>query len=483
MDVLLVNTNRMKPAIAPIGLDYLADAIEHAGHTARLLDLCFSSDVSVDIEAAVRDFGPEVIGVTVRNTDDCYMSGGAFFLPEIKETVDLLRAHSGAPIVMGGVGFSVAPEAVLELCGADYGIAGEGEPGFVRLLTALAPAHSPSRGEGRGGGLDSVPGLVYRADGTIRRNPPADADLDTLPSRRRRFADNRRYFREGGQAGIETKRGCNMDCIYCADPVTKGRAVRLRSPQLVVDEIEALLDQGIDHLHTCDCEFNIPGSHAKDVCRAIADAGLGERVRWYAYCSVTPFDAEMADLMKRAGCVGIDFGADSGNRDMLRRLGRHFTPDDLVQTARLCHEHGITFMYDLLLGGPGETRESIRETIDLVRRIEPDCVGISMGVRIYDGTPLARSVRADGDPAANPSIYGAKENNPSFLRPIFYISPDVGPDIVSYVRDLVGHDPRFFLPAADDPESNYNYNENTLLVNAIAAGARGAYWHILHQLR
>jgi radical SAM superfamily enzyme YgiQ (UPF0313 family) len=252
---------------------------------------------------------------------------------------------------------------------------------------------------------------------------------------------------------------------------------------MVVDEIRALLDQGIDHLHTCDAEFNIPGDHAKDVCRAIIDARLGDKLRWYAYGSVTPFDAEMADLMKRAGCVGIDFGADSGNAGMLRRLGRHFTPDDLVETARLCHEHGIVFMYDLLLGGPGETRETIRETIDLVRRIEADCVGLSMGVRIYDGTPMAEMVRADGDPAANPNLYGAKENNLAFLRPIFYISPDVGPDIVGYVRELVGDDSRFFLPAADDPESNYNYNENTLLVSAIASGARGAYWHILRNLR
>jgi hypothetical protein len=118
-----------------------------------------------------------------------------------------------------------------------------------------------------------------------------------------------------------------------------------------------------------------------------------------------------------------------------------------------------------------------------VRRIEADCVGISMGLRVYDGTAMAGLVRSQGDPATNPDLYGAKEGNPSFLRPIFYISPDVGPDIVSYVQELVGDDRRFFLPAADDPESNYNYNDNTLLVNAIAAGARGAYWHILHQMR
>lgn len=472
MRVLLVNTNRMKPAVAPIGLDYLADSVLAAGHEARLLDLCFSEDVAADIAASVREFAPDVVGVSVRNTDDCYFSGGAFFLPDVREMLDTIRSMIDAPVVMGGVGFSVVPEPVMEFCGADYGIAGEGEEAFPRFLDALQ----------RGAGFEAVPNLLYRDRGAIRRNLSVSVDLDSLPPRTRSFADGPRYFREGGQAGIETKRGCDMNCIYCADPVSKGRRVRLRSPKLVVDEIRALLAQGIDHLHTCDCEFNIPGEHARDICREIIAAGLGEKVRWYAYCSITPFDSEMADLMKRAGCAGVDFGADSGSDAILRRLGRHFASQDLVRTAEHLHRHGIPFMYDLLLGGPGETRETVRETIDLVRRIDADCVGVAMGVRIYEGTAMADFVRAQGDIASNPSIYKAKENNPYFLKPVFYISPALGDGIVGYLHELVGGDRRFFLPSNEEVESNYNYNENTVLVRAIEAGARGAYWDILRGL-
>ena len=110
MNILLINTNRMKPSISPIGLDYLADSLVAAGHEPRLLDLCFSTDVPGDVRAAISSIQPDVVGVTVRNTDDCYFSGGAFFLPEISETVKLIRANTDAPVVMGGVGFSVAPE-------------------------------------------------------------------------------------------------------------------------------------------------------------------------------------------------------------------------------------------------------------------------------------------------------------------------------------------------------------------------------------
>jgi hypothetical protein len=118
-----------------------------------------------------------------------------------------------------------------------------------------------------------------------------------------------------------------------------------------------------------------------------------------------------------------------------------------------------------------------------MRRIDADCVGLSMGVRIYDGTATAEWVRAQGDIASNPDIYGAKQDNRDFLRPVFYVSPELGEDMVSIVSELVAGDPRFFLPSHEEVDTNYNYNDNTVLVRAIANGARGAYWDILRRMR
>jgi radical SAM superfamily enzyme YgiQ (UPF0313 family) len=255
----------------------------------------------------------------------------------------------------------------------------------------------------------------------------------------------------------------------------------LVEPDVVVEELTALLGQGIDHFHTCDSEFNLPGPHAKDVCRAIIDAGLGSKIRWYAYCAPIPFDEELASLFRRAGGVGIDFGADSGCDAVLRGLGRPFSSRELQRTAAICRQKGISFMYDLLLGGPGETRASMRETMDCMRRIQPDCVGLSLGVRLYPGTPLTRTIQSEGPLETNPNVYGAKRDNPSLLEPVFYIAPELGEGIFETAQELVAGDRRFFLPEPSAATANYNYNDNAPLEKAIRSGARGAYWDILRR--
>ncbi len=473
MKVLLVNSNRMKPAVAPIGLDYLADSLRAAGHQVALLDLCFAASPEQEVRESLATGQPDAIAVSIRNTDDCYLASGSFFLPALRALVATLREGSAAPIVLGGVGFSIMPEGAMEYCGADYGVAGEGEDALPGLLDSLAAGSEPER----------VPGVLFWHGEGLHRNPSMPVSLDGLPPRSRSLVDNHRYFAEGGQAGFETRRGCPMACTYCADPVSKGRSVRVLPPAAVVHELRALLAQGIDHFHTCDCEFNIPLEHAREVCRAIIDAGLGERMRWYAYCAPVPFDAETAALMRRAGCAGIDFGADSASTQMLARLGRGFGPDALEATARHCREAGIPFMYDLLLGGPGETPATVRESVERIAAIGPDCVGVSLGVRVYEGTALAREVRAMGPLEANAALQGARLDNESLLRPVFYLSPALGRDAAAFVRGLVGDDPRFFLPSGGEESRNYNYNDNDLLVRAIAGGARGAYWDILRRMR
>jgi radical SAM superfamily enzyme YgiQ (UPF0313 family) len=281
---------------------------------------------------------------------------------------------------------------------------------------------------------------------------------------------------------IETKRGCSKRCIYCADPVGKGKKLRLRSPQSVADEIEALLETGIDHFHFCDSEFNIPEDHAWSVCLELMSRGLGDRVRWYTYASPGGFSRELAALCRAAGCVGINFGVDSGCDAMLRRLGRDFSVAEIERTADACREEGIVSMFDLLLGGPGETRQTLEQTVETMKRIGPDRIGTSLGVRVFSGTRLAMLLRKRGPMAENPNLHGTIVENESFLAPIFYLSSRLGPDAPDYLSRLIGGDERFFLASPADAEKNYNYNDNTVLVNAIKAGYRGAFWDILRRL-
>ncbi len=470
--VLLVNPNRMKPATAPLALDCLGEALQKEGFRVDVLDLCFSEEPVRDVDGYFISKQPELVAVTIRNTDDVYFASQDFCLEKYREIIDHIQERSDAPIVLGGSGFSIMPEAILDYYGLDLGVWGEGEYALPLLAKTLAA----------GGDLSAVPGLVYRAGDGFRRNAATYVDLSKQPPPRRDVVDNVRYFSEGGMVGIESKRGCPQPCIYCADPLGKGSTVRLRSPASVAEEMKLLLDKGIDHFHFCGSEFNLPATHAAEVCAEIIKRGLGGRVRWYAYASPVPFSAYLARLFVNAGCAGVDFGADSGSERMLRSLGRHFSVEDLTRTARLCHDYGLVFMYDLLLGGPGETRDSVKETIDLMKRLSPHRVGVSLGVRLFSGTKLAAQVMADGPPVGNPNLKGRVVGNESLLAPIFYLSADLGLDAESYVESLIGGDERFLFVSSEAGAANYNYNDNSILVQAIKDGYRGAYWDILRRL-
>ncbi|MBI2909691.1 MAG: radical SAM protein [Chloroflexi bacterium] len=458
--------------MAPIALDYLAHAVRQAGFQPEVLDLCFSADLEKDIAAFFSGRQPLAVGITLRNTDDTYLASQDFFVPQLKDLVDRIKAHTSAPIVLGGAGLSLMPEAILEYCGVDMGIWGEGEEALPALLQRLACGQD----------YRDVPALVYRDGAGFRRVPPSYLSLGRISRSPRDAIDNRRYHAEGGMGAVETKRGCNRACIYCADPLSKGRQIRLRSPQSVADEIEALRGQGVDNLHLCDSEFNLPGEHAEAVCLELIKRGQGERVRWYTYASPVPFSDEMAVLFKRAGCAGVNFGVDSAHEGMLRTLRRDFTAEDLARTADICHRQGIVFMYDLLLGGPGETRDSLRQTVEAIKRLSPDRVGAALGVRVVPGTRLAALVRRQGPVASNPNLKGAVEGNDDFFAPVFYLSSELGPDPFSYLESLIGKDERFFVGAKGEAEQNYNYNENTALVKAIREGYRGAFWDILRRM-
>jgi len=472
--VLLVNPNRMKPPVAPLALDYLASALKARQFQVDLLDLCFSTDVSRDIEGYFARNDVAAVAVTLRNTDDTYLASQDFCIDGYKRVIDLLKLRTEAPIILGGSGFSIMPRAILSYYGLDLGIWGEGELSLPLLVDRIA--------SGRRRHYRDVPGLVYRTRGGFCANAPEYLDLDRIYAPERGAVDNYRYFVEGGMGNVETKRGCPGECIYCADPVGKGRKLRLRSPQSVADEMEALLGMGIDHFHLCDSEFNMPRDHACDICLELIGRGLGNRVRWYAYASPADFTEGLAALCRRAGCAGIDFGADSGSDAMLRRLGRGFSVADLRRTAKACRRQGIVFMYDLLLGGPGETRETVRETVETMKRLSPDRVGTSLGVRIFPQTKLAALVRRQGALSDNPNLRGTVEGNEEFFKPVFYLSSGLGPDAAGYLSELIGGDERFFFVSPSQAERNYNYNDNTVLVNAIKAGCRGAFWDILRRL-
>jgi tryptophan 2-C-methyltransferase len=410
---------------------------------------------------------------SIRNLDDAYFASQDFILERTAEIIRHAAQCTSVPVILGGVGFSIAPEAVLQFTGADYGIQGDGEQSLPELLDALA-AEVP---------VYTVSGVVFRTGfGGIVANPAAFWDPASAPTPSRRFLDHARYFAEGGQAGIETKRGCSNRCIYCVEPHAKGGCVRLRRPESVVEEIRDLLEQGVNVYHLCDSEFNLPSDHARAVCAAIENSGVAQHIRWYTYAYPKPFDVDLARAMARAGCAGVNFGVDHTVPAIIQGFGRNYVLDDLRNTAEACRAAGLAVMFDMLLGGPGETRETLARAIEDIRALPLDRIGLSCGARIYPNTPLASYVLQQGPVESNPNLHGVLEDNADFLRPIFYVEAGIGKAIHSVVSELVRGDARFLHTDPEQIDGNYNYNDNSVLSDAIRKGARGAYWDILRRL-
>ena len=467
----------MVPPIGPIALDYIGASAGKAGIDVEIVDLCLADEPLKILQEHFAAHSPELVGISFRNTDDCFWPGAQWFVPGLSETIQKIRNMTDAPVVIGGVGFSIFAKRIVEYTGADFGIRGDGEQSIVSLVNELQQSKH----------FERVEGLIWRDNGEIYSNRPSWPASLSLPSNRDEI-DNPAYFNKGGQCGLETKRGCDRGCVYCADHLTKGPSLRLREPSEVADEAQSLIAQGVEVLHLCDSEFNIPRKHAYAVCEEFERRSIGKRLSWYTYMAVVPFDAELAEIMRKAGCIGINFTGDSACPSMLKTYGQAHVKDDLALAVRLCRAHGINVMIDLLLGGPGETAETVSQTVDFIKQIGPDCAGAALGIRVYPGTQMAKMLANESPAETNPNIHRRYSGPVDLFQPTFYISQALGSQPARLVKDLIAGDKRFFEPMEPDAtecgqSTDHNYNDNMELAEAIKNGERGAYWDILRKLR
>lgn len=471
--VVLVNPDREKPLIAPLPLDYLAAALEDSGYETELLDLAFESDwyAATNLAVAKRDI--LAIVILVRHLDDGLYNSQTYFLPKTKTLVEYLRSKTHAPIVLIGGAYSLVPEQILTFCGADYGVAGDPEEAVPQLLNVLS----------NGGDLKSVPNIGWMDGKTFHQQDVLPADLSKNWTVRRGFIDNSRYFSEGGVTRFETKRGCAKSEIYSTEIITRGDCLRLRDPEHVALEIENLADEGIYSVYADDVHFNEPRDHALAVCATLIEHGIKNRARWYATCSPHGFDDELAGAMAEAGCQGVHIRVDSGDNEQLSRLGHTHTPDEIIRVTESCRNAGVLTLLEVVIGGPGESRASIENTITLMKTSNPDMVSVQYGLRVYPNTPLGNIVAQITPLRDNFHLRGAIYNNDNLLRPVFYIESLLGRGVEEFIEELIDHDPKYLFPFRKDMDKTYNFNDPTILTEAILhEGHRGAHWDIWRRL-
>ncbi len=419
MKVLLISPNIefLPDPVFPIGLAYIAGALKANQTPFRVLDLCFEEDYERAISDAVNSVKPDIIGLSLRNVDNVSYPNSVSYLSFYRQIVQVIRKYSHGTVVVGGSGFDLLPDKILEYLGADLGVVGEGEISFVKLINTLGEDASWNPGEK-----------------IIDARPEAIEDLDAFPIPDRSGFDNDAYLKQGGMGNIQTKRGCPFNCIYCTYPVIQGKKVRQRSPERVCDEIETLLKEGIDNFFFVDNEFNYPLDHAISICQEIVARKLS--IKWSCYCHPGFVTQELVDLMLNSGCTGMEFGSDAANETMLENLGKNFSVSDLKRASDICRQSGMPFCHSLLMGGPGETMETVRETFDTILAMAPTAVICMVGIRVFPDTRLSHLAMADGviDP------------DQDFLKPTFYISPAIEDKVLPFMKEFSKENPTWIFP-------------------------------------
>jgi len=403
--VLLVSTNREAGlwTAFPGGLCAVAAATAAAGHRVDTLDLHFARNPGAALRRALRATSPDVVGLSVRNIDSVSAQDPVFFLEETRDRLIPLCREAAVPSVVGGPAVSVGGQALVDFLGADWGLAGEGEEAFPRLVQALARGESP----------EAAPGVLRRGS-----TPPADwrpARLSSLeafrPLEPARWVAARRYWRLGTTYPLLTRRGCPFSCVYCSYPAIEGAGCRLRPPRAVAEEVRTAAASGVKRFEIVDSIFGLPEEHAVGVCEAIRATGLGVRldVSGLHPLGVTP---RLLDALAAAGARGVLCTPDAFSAAGLDGLGKGFGREVVARAVRLLGSSSLDVCWFLILGAPGETAASAAESLRFVQQEIPPhhLVLANVGLRVYPGTALAarcreRGLLADGAPLIRPFSY------------------------------------------------------------------------------
>ena len=340
----------------------------------------------------------DYICISLRNCDDVNFFAQNSFVNHYVHICNISRQKTRAKLIAGGPCLSIFPEEIFNLLNIDYAIVGEGEMSLVALISNLESNEN----------VKDIEGLVYRAGIEIIVNPKTKFVAQSNIKFEKNLAQY--YFNEGGMLNIQTKRGCPYQCIYCSYPVIDGKQIRTLDPNLVVENMKTLyFEQKINYLFFTDSVFNICEEYNIELAHKIIESGV--KINWGAYFAPNNFIKENMALYKRAGLTHIEFGTDSLSDTQLVNYKKHFTFNDIKNASDICYELGIFYAHFLILGGVGETEDTLNETFENAKKIERTVFFPFIGMRIYPKTELYDIALSEG--------LISKEDA---LKPVYYVS-------------------------------------------------------------
>jgi len=344
--------------LPPLGLTYIAAVLREAGHVVNIIDTNFVKTWK-QLETELRRVEPDAIGLSCMKAT----------INDALNIAKLVKDNLKCPVILGGPHPTIMPESVLCNENVDYVVYGEGETTILELVQNLE-GHKDVKG---------VFGVWYKENGAIKRTAPRPyiENLDRIPFPARDLL-SKEYFKYG-RANMIASRGCPFNCSFCQPTLRKifGPRIRFRSPRNVVDEMEHLKkSMKIKHVKFEDDTFTVNRRWVLELCNEMKERSL--TMRWDCNSRVNTVNKNLLPAMKEAGCMRISFGVESGSQKILNNLNKGITIQDILGAFKMCKEVGIRTHAYLMIGSPGETKHTIQETVELIHKIDPDYMYISI---------------------------------------------------------------------------------------------------------
>ena len=371
---------RVKYMWPPIGLALFASVLEEKGHEVRIIDAPAEGKKLGEIIKNIQSFSANAVLV---NTETLTFAEDIQILEGIKSELKDIK------VILTGPHVTALPEKSLNYAIVDFIATGGCELTIGELIDALE----------HDGNYDSIKGIGFKKDGKncITEERELIKNLDDLPFPARHLIPDVEYFNPLAKrlpyTTMMTSRGCPFKCIYCTTvPFYKGKT-RLRSAENVVEEMEQITKLGIKEIMIRDETFTLSKKRVLKICQLIKEKGLD--ISWICNTRVDTVDYEMLNAMKDAGCHTIKFGVESGNQKILDTLKKGISLDDTKTAFKLCKKFGIRTVAHFMLGSPGETSETLKQTINFVMDLDPDFASPNITTP-YPGTELFDLIRDKG---------------------------------------------------------------------------------------
>jgi radical SAM superfamily enzyme YgiQ (UPF0313 family) len=357
----------------PLGIIQLGTVMKNRGHELKLIDSSFDDDLE-RAKIKLKDFEPDIVGISTMSS-----------LFENAIDISAYSKKMGYITIMGGPHPTMFPkETLTKAKGLDFIIIGEGEETLPELVSTLE----------KKGDIKKVKGICYMKGGQAVFNKPRPPmnNLDSIPIPDRGMLDNINQYLESGALNLNSIRGCPFNCKFCQPTLRKlfGEKIRKMSPKRVVDELDYLYKKyQLRDYFFVDDTFTIDKEWMREIVSELDKRQLKGKLRFILNTRANLFDEELARLIVDFNCYYVAIGVESGSQKILDDLDKGITISQIKKTFRLCKKYRIKTHAYFMLGSPGETKETLKETEILIDEIKPTSLFLAVttplpGTKLFD---------------------------------------------------------------------------------------------------